>query len=123
MLQAPVMDHSSTVPVEVLPLVMFLGFLFLVWMLSFFMARGRGTLTFIRFGIININITELLPTHVLLSCLRAVAHAKHLKSLSFTKCYFSLQQALAGRCIRLTAKAFPQILFFPLFPIFLFLIY
>lgn len=30
-------------PVEVLPLVMFLGFLFLVWMLSFFMARGRGT--------------------------------------------------------------------------------
>lgn len=30
-------------PVEALPLVMFLGFLFLVWMLSFFMARGRGT--------------------------------------------------------------------------------
>lgn len=30
-------------PVEVLPLVMFLGFLFLVWMLSFFIARGRGT--------------------------------------------------------------------------------
>lgn len=48
------MDHNSTVPVEALPLVMFLGFLFLVWMLSFFMARGRGTLTFIKFGIINI---------------------------------------------------------------------
>lgn len=48
------MDHNRTVPVEALPLVMFLGFLFLVWMLSFFMARGRGTLTFIKFGIVNI---------------------------------------------------------------------
>ena len=62
MLQAPMMDHISTVPVEVLPLVMFLGFLFLVWMLSFFMARGRGTLTFIKFGIINI-VFYLAPSH------------------------------------------------------------
>lgn len=52
--QTPGMGGSSTVPVEVLPLVMFFGFLFLVWMLSFFMARGLGTLTFIRFGMINI---------------------------------------------------------------------
>lgn len=55
-------DDSSTVPVEVLPLVMFLGFLFLVWMLSFFMARGRGTLTFIKFRIINI-VFYLAPFH------------------------------------------------------------
>lgn len=33
---------------------MFLGFLFLVWMLSFFIARGRGTLTSIKLRTINI---------------------------------------------------------------------
>lgn len=62
-LQNPRMNHNSTVPVEALPLVMFLGFLFLVWMLSFFMARGRGTLRFTKFAIINI-VFYSAPSHM-----------------------------------------------------------